>query len=55
METMIFSGSLLKFSLCTSMILPNSVNNFITNALNSLPGKFLISVSLFFQRFSLAL
>ena len=34
----VFSSSLLKFSLCSSMLSPNSVNIFITNALNSLSG-----------------
>ena len=33
----IFSSSLLKISLCSSIIYPNSVNILITNALNSVP------------------
>ena len=49
------SSSFLKLSLCQSIIFPNSINIFITNALKSLSDKLFISVSLFFQGFSLAL
>ena len=51
----LFSSSLLKCSLCTSILFPNSVNIFITNVLCSLSGKWFISISLFFQGVSLAL
>ena len=51
----IFSNSLLKFSLCSSILFPNSISILITNALKSLTGKLFISVLLFFQGFSLAL
>ena len=50
----IFSGSLLKFSLFPSVISHNSVGFLITSALISLSYKLFISVSLFFQGFSLA-
>ena len=43
----IFSSSLLKCLLFTSILSPNSVNIFITNVLNSLSSKLFISVSLF--------
>ena len=50
----IFSSSLLKCLLFTSILSPNSVNIFITNVLNSLSHKLVISVSvLFFQFFFL--
>ena len=43
-----FSSFLLKFLLCSSILLPNSVNILITNALNSLCGKlFLFSLFIF--------
>ena len=45
----ILSSSLLKFSPCSSTFPPNSVDILITNALNSLSGKLLISVSLWFS------
>ena len=50
----LFSSFLLKYSLITSLIFPNSVNILIPNALNYLSGKLFISVSLFifFQEFS---
>ena len=51
----IFSPSSLKFSLCSSIIFPNSVSILITNALNSLSDKLFISVLLFFPGFSLVL
>ena len=51
----IFSTSLLKFSLCSPVLFPNSVNIFIINAFTFLSGKIFISVSLYFQGFSLAL
>ena len=53
----IFSSSLLKFSLCSYILFPNSVSVLITNALNFLSGKLFIFISLciFFQVFFLAL
>lgn len=49
----IFWSPLLKYSLYTSIIFPDSVNIFIMNALNSLPGKLFISVLWFiFSGFS---
>ena len=50
----IFSSSLLKFSLFPSVLFHNSVSFLITSALISLSYKLFISVSLFFQGFSLA-
>ena len=41
-----FYNSLLKFSLCSSILFPKSVSIFITNGLNSLFGKLFIFVSL---------
>ena len=53
---LICSSFLLKFLLCSSILLPNSVTILITNTLNSLPGKLLFLFHhLNFQRFSLAL
>ena len=43
----VFPSSLLKRSVCTSILFPNSINVFITNALNSFSGKLFISLSLF--------
>ena len=48
----IFSSSLLKFLLCSSILYPNSVSILIVNALSSLCGQLFISVLLFFQGFS---
>lgn len=44
----VFSSSLLKFSLCTFILFPNSVSIIFSSALNSLSGNLFISVSLFF-------
>ena len=43
----IFSISMLKCSLCSSILFLNSVHVFITTVLNSLSSKMFISVSLF--------
>ena len=48
----IFPSSLLKLSLCSCILFSNSVNNFITNAFNSLSDK-LFLFYYFFQGFSL--
>ena len=50
---MIFSRYLLKFSLCSSVIFPNSVSIFITYAFNILSGKPYMFYHLFLQRFPL--
>ena len=42
----IFPSSLLKFSLCSSILFPNSLRSLITNALSSLSSKLFISLSL---------
>ena len=50
----VFSNSSSKFSLCSSLLFPNSVSILTTNALNSLSNKLFISVSfVVFQGFSL--
>ena len=47
---------MLKFSLCSSILFPNSVSILITNALNSLSGNLFTSISLLiFSGVSLAL
>ena len=48
-----FSSTLLKFSLCSSLLFPSSISILITIALNSLSGELFISVSLglFFRSF----
>ena len=52
----VFSNSSSKFSLCSSILFPNSVSILTTNALNSLSSKLFISVSfVVFQGFFLAL
>ena len=45
----IFSSSLLKFSLCSSILFPSSISILITIALNYLSGKLFISLGRFFQ------
>lgn len=42
--SLIYSSSLLKFSLCSSILSPNSASILTTSALNSLSGKLFIFV-----------
>lgn len=51
----IFSISSLKFSLCSSVLFPNSGNILITNDLDSLSDRWFISFSLSFHVFFLVL
>ena len=55
-SSFIFSNSLLKFSLCSPILLPSSLSIFMTIALNSLLGRLLFPLCLFlFMRFCLVL
>ena len=47
----LFFNYLLKFSLCSPILFPNSVSILIINVLNSSSDKWFISVSLVFQSF----
>ena len=55
LEFLVSDWVLLKLSLFTPILFLNLLNIFITNAVNSFSGILFISVSVFFQAFSLVI
>lgn len=52
---LLYSLSLLKFSLCSSILFPSLLNNFMTIHLNSLSGRLLLYIIKIFLSFCLVL